>query len=32
MHWRISDAKTGLIEEGYAKPSELAARKPWDYG
>jgi hypothetical protein len=32
LHWRINDAKTGLIEEGYVELSDLAKRKPWDCG
>jgi hypothetical protein len=32
LHWRVVDAKTGLIEEGHVELSELAKRKPWDYG
>jgi len=32
LHWRIVDAKRGVVEEGYAKLSDLAERKPWDYG
>jgi hypothetical protein len=32
LHWRINDAKTGLIEEGYVELSDLAKRKPWDVG
>lgn len=32
LHWRINDAKTGLIEEGYVELAELAKRKPWDVG
>jgi transmembrane protein DUF3556 len=31
LHWRIVDAKQGLLDEGYAKLSDLARRKPWDY-
>lgn len=30
LHWRVNDAKTGLIDEGYVELSELAKRKPWD--
>jgi hypothetical protein len=29
MHYRIVDAKTGLLEEGHAQISELRARQPW---
>jgi hypothetical protein len=32
LHWRIVDAKRGVLEEGYAPLSELAKRAPWDYG
>jgi len=32
LHWRIVDAKRGLLDEGYAELSDLAKRKPWDYG
>ncbi len=32
LHWRIVDAERGVLEEGHAELSELAARKPWDYG
>ena len=32
LHWRIVDAKTGQIAEGYASLDELAQRKPWDLG
>jgi Transmembrane protein of unknown function (DUF3556) len=32
LHWRIVDAKRGVLEEGYARLSDLARRKPWDYG
>jgi len=32
LHWRILDAKRGLIEEGYARLDDLARRAPWDYG
>jgi hypothetical protein len=32
LHWRILDAKRGLIEEGYAHLDDLARRAPWDYG
>ena len=30
LHWRVADAKSGQISEGYATLEELAARKPWD--
>jgi len=32
LHWRIVDANRGLLEEGHARLSDLAKRKPWDYG
>ena len=32
LHWRIVDAKLGVVDEGYAKLSDLAQRKPWDCG
>ena len=32
LHWRIVDAKRGMLGEGYAELSDLAKRKPWDYG
>ena len=32
LHWRIVDAKRGVLEEGYAPLDELARRAPWDYG
>ena len=32
LHWRIVDAERGMLEEGYADLSDLAERKPWDYG
>jgi hypothetical protein len=32
LHWRIVDAKNGLLDEGYAELSDLAKRKPWDCG
>jgi transmembrane protein DUF3556 len=32
LHWRIVDAKNGLLDEGYAELSDLAKRNPWDYG
>jgi hypothetical protein len=32
LHWRIVDAKRGVLEEGYARLDELARRAPWDYG
>jgi hypothetical protein len=32
LHWRIFDAKRGLLEEGHAALDDLARRAPWDYG
>ena len=32
LHWRIVDAKRGMLSEGHATLSELARRKPWDCG
>jgi hypothetical protein len=32
LHWRIVDAKRGLLEEGYVSLADLAKRAPWDYG
>jgi hypothetical protein len=32
LHWRVNDAKTGLLAEGHATLDELAKRKPWDEG
>jgi hypothetical protein len=32
LHWRVYDARTGKLEEGYLHLDELAARKPWDCG
>jgi len=32
LHWRIVDARRGILEEGYAPLSVLAKRAPWDYG
>jgi hypothetical protein len=32
LHWRIVDANRGVLEEGHAELSDLAKRKPWDYG
>lgn len=32
LHWRIVDAKRGLLDEGDVELSELARRAPWDYG
>jgi hypothetical protein len=32
LHWRIVDAKKGLLHEGHAELSDLAKRAPWDYG
>jgi len=30
LHWRIYDAKDGLLEEGYGKIRELKELKPWE--
>ena len=32
LHWRLFDAKRGLLEEGDAHLDDLARRAPWDYG
>jgi transmembrane protein DUF3556 len=32
LHWRIFDAKRGLLAEGHAHLDDLARRAPWDYG
>ena len=32
LHWRIVDAARGDLKEGHAELSDLANRKPWDYG
>ena len=32
LHWRIVDAKRGVLEQGHAPLDELARRAPWDYG
>jgi hypothetical protein len=32
LHWRIFDARRGLLAEGEAHLDELARRAPWDYG
>jgi hypothetical protein len=32
LHWRIFDARRGLLDEGDAHLDELARRAPWDYG
>jgi hypothetical protein len=32
LHWRIVDAKRGVLEEGWAPLAVLAKRAPWDYG
>lgn len=29
LHWRIHDAATGALEEGYVDVQELRARQPW---
>lgn len=32
LHWRLNDACTGKLDEGYLDLAELAARRPWDCG
>jgi hypothetical protein len=32
LHWRIVDAKRGVLEQGHVTLDELAKRAPWDYG
>jgi hypothetical protein len=32
LHWRIVDAKRGLLEEGHVPLDVLSRRAPWDYG
>jgi hypothetical protein len=32
LHWRIVDAKSGKLDEGFARIADLAKRQPWDYG
>jgi len=32
LHWRIVDAKRGVLAEGHAELGDLARRKPWDLG
>jgi len=32
LHYRVNDAASGRIDEGYLDIQELAARKPWDFG
>jgi hypothetical protein len=32
LHWRIFDARRGLLDEGYVELAELKKRAPWDYG
>ena len=32
LHWRIVDARRGLLEQGYARLNDLAKRAPWDCG
>jgi len=32
LHWRLYDAKRGLLAEGEAHLDDLARRAPWDYG
>ena len=32
LHWRVVDAKRGVLEEGHVALDVLARRAPWDYG
>jgi hypothetical protein len=32
LHWRINDAQSGKLDEGYVELDELADRNPWDFG
>jgi len=32
LHWRVVDAKRGVLDEGHAELVDLARRKPWDVG
>ncbi len=32
LHWKIVDAKRGVLEEGDVHLDDLAKRAPWDYG
>ena len=32
LHWRVVDAKRGVLEQGHVSLDELAKRAPWDYG
>jgi hypothetical protein len=32
LHWRVVDAKRGVLEEGHVSLETLARRAPWDYG
>ena len=32
LHWRIVDAKRGVLDQGHVAMSELAKRNPWDCG
>jgi len=32
LHWRIVDAKRGMLDEGWVELEELAKRAPWDCG
>ena len=32
LHWKVVDARRGVLQEGDAELSDLAQRKPWDYG
>ncbi|HYD50562.1 MAG TPA: DUF3556 domain-containing protein [Terriglobales bacterium] len=32
LHWRVCDAKLGLLEQGHVSLTDLERRKPWDIG
>jgi hypothetical protein len=32
LHWRVVDARRGVLHEGYLSLDDLARRAPWDYG
>jgi hypothetical protein len=32
LHWRIVDARSGVLDEGHVELADLARRKPWDCG
>ena len=32
LHWRIVDARRGVLDEGHVELADLARRKPWDVG